>query len=72
MFLSTDKMTGLGNKLLVYVSCCLAGVAYPHGFIDPETSENIKNQVRALFASNTTGCGISNALCLSGIILKPF
>ena len=48
MFLSTDKMTGLGNKLLVYVSCCLAGVAYPHGFIDPETSENIKNQVRAL------------------------
>jgi len=41
----SDKITGLGNKLLVYISCCLAGVAYPHGTMDPETSELVKQEV---------------------------
>ena len=26
----------LGNKLLVYISCCLAGRAYPYGDIDKD------------------------------------
>nr|XP_002121576.1 vacuolar protein sorting-associated protein 8 homolog [Ciona intestinalis] len=41
----SEKMTTLGNKLLVYVSCCLAGVAYPHGLLDDETSTSVKNQM---------------------------
>nr|CAB3267651.1 vacuolar protein sorting-associated protein 8 homolog [Phallusia mammillata] len=41
----SDKMTNLGNKLLVYVSCGLAGVAYPRGTIDPETSALVKQQM---------------------------
>lgn len=40
-----DKMTSLGNKLLVYLSCCLSGVAYPIGLLNPETSLSVKDQV---------------------------
>ena len=46
LFSRADKIMNLGNKLLVYVSCGLAGVAYPHGFIDPESSASMKQQVR--------------------------
>uniref|UniRef100_H2ZCD3 Uncharacterized protein n=1 Tax=Ciona savignyi TaxID=51511 RepID=H2ZCD3_CIOSA len=41
----SEKMTNLGNKLLVYVSCCLAGVGYPHGVLDEETSTRLKKEV---------------------------
>ncbi|CAK8692883.1 unnamed protein product [Clavelina lepadiformis] len=41
----SDKITTLGNKLLVYVSCCLAGLAYPHGIMDQETSKRVKQQM---------------------------
>jgi len=41
----SDKMTSLGNKLLVYLSCCLSGVAYPIGLLNPETSLSVKDQM---------------------------
>uniref|UniRef100_H2ZCD2 Vacuolar protein sorting-associated protein 8 central domain-containing protein n=1 Tax=Ciona savignyi TaxID=51511 RepID=H2ZCD2_CIOSA len=41
----SEKMTNLGNKLLVYVSCCLAGVGYPHGVLDEETSTRLKKEM---------------------------
>ncbi|XP_051787223.1 vacuolar protein sorting-associated protein 8 homolog [Erpetoichthys calabaricus] len=42
--LSDDKVT-MGNKLLVYISCCLAGRAYPLGDIPEDLVGLVKNQV---------------------------
>ncbi|XP_039610993.1 vacuolar protein sorting-associated protein 8 homolog [Polypterus senegalus] len=42
--LSDDKVT-MGNKLLVYISCCLAGRAYPLGDIPDDLVGLVKNQV---------------------------
>ncbi|KAG2458978.1 VPS8 protein, partial [Polypterus senegalus] len=39
-----DKVT-MGNKLLVYISCCLAGRAYPLGDIPDDLVGLVKNQV---------------------------
>ncbi|CAN7990373.1 unnamed protein product [Ixodes hexagonus] len=41
----TDNQMMLGNKLLVYVSCCLAGRGYPHGDIDPLRVTSVKTEV---------------------------
>ncbi|KAK6181620.1 hypothetical protein SNE40_009442 [Patella caerulea] len=41
----TNEQIKLGNKLLVYISCCLAGRAYPLGDIPPEHIEDVKNKV---------------------------
>uniref|UniRef100_A0A672NIZ5 RING-type domain-containing protein n=1 Tax=Sinocyclocheilus grahami TaxID=75366 RepID=A0A672NIZ5_SINGR len=35
----------MGNKLLVYISCCLAGRAYPLGDIPEDLVPQVKNQV---------------------------
>ena len=35
----------LGNKLLVYISCCLAGRAYPLGDIPPNLVDTVKAEV---------------------------
>ena len=40
-----DSQVTLGNKILVYVSCCLAGRAYPHGEIDPRQLRQVKHEV---------------------------
>ena len=32
----TTQQIDLGNKILVYISCCLAGRAYPFGDINPK------------------------------------
>lgn len=32
----TQRQVELGNKILVYISCCLAGRAFPHGDIPSE------------------------------------
>ena len=37
----------LGNKLLVYISCCLAGRAYPYGDIANEQVARVKHEVQA-------------------------
>ncbi|XP_041119267.1 vacuolar protein sorting-associated protein 8 homolog isoform X2 [Polyodon spathula] len=42
--LSDEKVT-MGNKLLVYISCCLAGRAYPLGDIPEDLVPLVKNQV---------------------------
>nr|XP_045621529.1 vacuolar protein sorting-associated protein 8 homolog isoform X2 [Procambarus clarkii] len=41
----TDSQVMLGNKILVYVSCCLAGRAYPHGDIDPQELQQVKHEI---------------------------
>ncbi|KAM9726368.1 vacuolar protein sorting-associated protein 8 homolog isoform 2-T2 [Menidia menidia] len=41
----TDEAVVMGNKLLVYISCCLAGRAYPLGDIPEDLVLQIKNQV---------------------------
>uniref|UniRef100_A0A671L2W7 Vacuolar protein sorting-associated protein 8 homolog n=1 Tax=Sinocyclocheilus anshuiensis TaxID=1608454 RepID=A0A671L2W7_9TELE len=41
----TDEHVVMGNKLLVYISCCLAGRAYPLGDIPEDLVPQVKNQV---------------------------
>ncbi|XP_029925871.1 vacuolar protein sorting-associated protein 8 homolog isoform X5 [Myripristis murdjan] len=41
----TDEQVVMGNKLLVYISCCLAGRAYPLGDIPEDLVAQVKNQV---------------------------
>ncbi|CAE1274106.1 VPS8 [Acanthosepion pharaonis] len=41
----TDDQIKLGNKLLVYISYCLAGRAYPLGDIPEEFQSDVKDQV---------------------------
>ncbi|XP_005999154.1 vacuolar protein sorting-associated protein 8 homolog isoform X1 [Latimeria chalumnae] len=41
----TDEQVIMGNKLLVYISCCLAGRAYPLGNIAEDLVPVVKNQV---------------------------
>ena len=40
-----EKFVLLGNKLLVYVSCCLAGRAYPMGDIPDELVPKVKDDI---------------------------
>lgn len=41
----TDEEVIMGNKVLVYISCCLAGRAYPLGDIPEDLVTQVKNQV---------------------------
>uniref|UniRef100_A0A3B5B9C1 VPS8 subunit of CORVET complex n=1 Tax=Stegastes partitus TaxID=144197 RepID=A0A3B5B9C1_9TELE len=41
----TDEDVVMGNKLLVYISCCLAGRAYPIGDIPEDLVVQVKHQV---------------------------
>lgn len=41
----TDDQVLLGNKLLVYISCCLAGRAYPHGELAADLAPSVKRDV---------------------------
>ncbi|XP_030829831.1 vacuolar protein sorting-associated protein 8 homolog [Strongylocentrotus purpuratus] len=51
----SDNQIRLGNKLLVYISCCLAGRAYPMGDIPPHLVKDVKQGVwRCLTALHTT------------------
>lgn len=49
MFLFKDSDLSLGNKLLVYISCCLAGQAYPIGAIPEDYAQEVKKEVKILF-----------------------
>uniref|UniRef100_A0A8B9KF69 VPS8 subunit of CORVET complex n=1 Tax=Astyanax mexicanus TaxID=7994 RepID=A0A8B9KF69_ASTMX len=42
---SANEQVVMGNKLLVYISCCLAGRAYPLGDIPEDLVPQVKNQV---------------------------
>lgn len=48
MFLFSDSDLSLGNKLLVYISCCLGGQAYPIGTIPADYSQEVKKEVEIL------------------------
>ncbi|CAL1577769.1 unnamed protein product [Knipowitschia caucasica] len=41
----TDEEVIMGNKVLVYISCCLAGRAYPLGDIPEDLVTQVKNQI---------------------------
>ncbi|CAG7727060.1 unnamed protein product [Allacma fusca] len=41
----SDTQVALGNKILVYTSCCLAGRAYPYGNIPPNLVEKVQSDV---------------------------
>ncbi|XP_038644180.1 LOW QUALITY PROTEIN: vacuolar protein sorting-associated protein 8 homolog [Scyliorhinus canicula] len=41
----SDEQVVMGNKLLVYISCCLAGRAYPLGNIPEDLVSLVKHQV---------------------------
>ncbi|XP_047458878.1 vacuolar protein sorting-associated protein 8 homolog isoform X2 [Mugil cephalus] len=41
----SDEDVVMGNKLLVYISCCLAGRAYPRGDIPEDLVVQVKHQV---------------------------
>ncbi|XP_053385366.1 vacuolar protein sorting-associated protein 8 homolog [Mercenaria mercenaria] len=41
----SDSQIRLGNKLLVYISCCLAGRAYPLGDIPEDHVHKVKHEV---------------------------
>jgi hypothetical protein len=42
----SDSHIALGNKLLVYISCCLAGRAYPlSGDIPAEDNQRVRHEV---------------------------
>ena len=43
-----DSDLSLGNKLLVYISCCLAGQAYPVGTIPEDFVQDVKKEVGRL------------------------
>lgn len=49
MFWFKDSDLSLGNKLLVYISCCLAGQAYPIGTIPEDYAQEVKKKVEFLF-----------------------
>lgn len=40
-----DNQVTLGNKILVYISCCLAGRGYPHGEVDPTQLQQVKHEI---------------------------
>ncbi|KAI4885660.1 hypothetical protein NFI96_020197 [Prochilodus magdalenae] len=46
----TDEQVTMGNKLLVYISCCLAGRAYPLGDIPEDLVPQVKNQKEEILA----------------------
>lgn len=35
----------VGNKLFVYISCCLAGAAYPCGELEPDVARRTKEAI---------------------------
>ena len=46
-----ERQIRLGNKLLVYISCCLAGRAYPYGDIPEELVAQVKYDVYSCITS---------------------
>ena len=52
LYFVIDSDLSLGNKLLVYISCCLAGQAYPVGSIPEDFAQEVKKEVRVLGARN--------------------
>lgn len=50
----------LGNAILVYISCCLAGRAYPRGELPIELATQAKNEVMCYLLSKP--CGVLKAL----------
>ena len=47
----SERHIRLGNKLLVYISCCLAGRAYPYGDIPEEMVAQVKYDVYSCITS---------------------
>ncbi|KAJ8277054.1 hypothetical protein GJAV_G00070960 [Gymnothorax javanicus] len=46
-----DEQMKVGNKILVYISCCLTGQAYPFGVIPDNIVQTVKSEVFACLTS---------------------
>ncbi|CAH3128652.1 unnamed protein product [Porites lobata] len=57
-----DSDLSLGNKLLVYISCCLAGQAYPVGSIPEDLRQDVKKEVFNCITSQNTKDGFETEL----------
>ncbi|XP_013387109.1 vacuolar protein sorting-associated protein 8 homolog isoform X2 [Lingula anatina] len=56
----TNDEIRLGNKLLVYISCCLAGRAYPMGDIPEDIVQSVKDSVFHCLTALHTKDGAEN------------
>lgn len=41
----TDEEIQLGNKILLYISCCLSGRAYPIGSLEPKQAVSVSHDI---------------------------
>ncbi|KAL9958184.1 hypothetical protein ACROYT_G035162, partial [Oculina patagonica] len=57
-----DSDLSLGNKLLVYISCCLAGQAYPLGIIPEDYAHEVKKEVFNCITTQNTKDGFESEL----------
>lgn len=55
----TDNQVLLGNKMLVYISCCLAGRGYPHGELAADQVAVVKKDVFQ-YITSLRGSGTDN------------
>ncbi|XP_046679913.1 vacuolar protein sorting-associated protein 8 homolog isoform X2 [Homalodisca vitripennis] len=53
----------LGNRLLVYLSCCLSGRGYPHGDLPPSSVETVRQQVFKALCSQHTVNATDSEVC---------
>ena len=55
----TQSQIDLGNKILVYVSCCLAGRAYPYGEVPPDRRAKVRDRkCKLVWGVGGCACGL--------------
>ncbi|XP_066963121.1 vacuolar protein sorting-associated protein 8 homolog [Macrobrachium rosenbergii] len=59
----SDNLVKLGNKILVYISCCLAGRAYPRGDIEEPILQQVKHETFKCLTSLHTKNSKPNEEC---------
>lgn len=47
----SDVDVQLGNKCLLYISCCLMGMRYPAGVLPPEQAHSVVSEVVAALST---------------------
>lgn len=61
----TDEEIQLGNKILLYISCCLCGRAYPIGTLEPQQAKLVSEDVFRCLISLRGKDGSNGTLSLS-------
>lgn len=47
----SDVDVQLGNKCLLYISCCLMGIQYPAGVLQPEQAQIVVSEVASVLST---------------------